>query len=458
MTAKAKITEVKAREVLDSRGRPTVEVEMHWESEEDAKVREGWVRAMVPSGKSTGGAEAKELRDGDKSRYNGMGCLKAARNASEVLGHAVLGMNPCDQRAIDAKLNELDKSSAKDKADIGANAILAVSMAACRAGAQAKRIHLASHINKLASDTLGSEVNMVMPVPCLNVINGGVHAGNLLAFQEFFLIPSGASTFKEAIQIGAETYSTLKKVIQEEYGLRDTTVGDEGGFAPNISSPEEGMRLLMKAIKRAGHEDKIKLGSDPAASEFFKEGRYDLGFKGDEEKKDVRTPAEMIALYQKICQGYPMVLLEDPFDEEDFSSHAELVASIGKEVEIVGDDLYCTNVARVNKGLELKATNAMLLKVNQIGSISESLDAWALCRKNQWGVFVSHRSGETEDSFIADLSVGIGAGHLKSGAPCRSERLSKYNQLLRIEEEMPWIPYAGNQFRTPWKVGYCKEA
>jgi enolase len=452
----AKITKVKAREVLDSRGRPTVEVEMYWQSDE--KLREGIVRAMVPSGKSTGGAEAKELRDGDKSRYNGMGCLKAAKNASDVLGQAVLGMNPCEQRAIDAKLNEFDKSQAKDKADIGANAILAVSMAACRAGAAASKVNLASHINKLARETLGEDVTMVMPVPCLNVINGGVHAGNLLAFQEFFLIPSGASSFKEALQIGAETYSTLKKVIQEEYGLRDTTVGDEGGFAPNISSPEEGMRLLVKAIKRSGHEEKIKLGSDPAASEFFKAGSYDLGFKGGEEKKDARTPGEMIALYQKICEGYPMVLLEDPFDENDFSSHAELVASIGKEVEIVGDDLYCTNVARVNKGLELKATNAMLLKVNQIGSISESLDAWALCRKNHWGVFVSHRSGETEDSFIADLSVGIGAGHIKSGAPCRSERLAKYNQLLRIEEEMPFVPYAGSQFRTPWKVGYCKQA
>jgi len=444
-----KVVKVKGREVLDSRGRPTLEVSLQWSNDE----KTGWVRAMVPSGKSTGANEAKELRDGDAARYAGMGCLKAAANATQILGPAIIGMDPCDQREIDAKLNTFDKSTAKDKSEIGANAILAVSMAACRAGAEAKGVPLCSHINSLASQTFGSDVSMVMPVPCLNVINGGVHAGNLLAFQEFFLIPSGASTFAEAIQIGAETYQTLKKVIQEEYGLRDTAVGDEGGFAPNISSPEEGMRLLMKAIRRAGHEDKIKLGSDPAASEFFKEGKYDLGFKA-KDKGDLapKSAAEMVALYQRICEGYPMVLLEDPFDEEDFASHAELVASMGKEVEIVGDDLYCTNVQRVQKGLDMKATNAMLLKVNQIGSISESLDAWALCRKNQWGVFVSHRSGETEDAFIADLAVGIGAGHLKSGAPCRSERLAKYNQLLRIEEDMPWIPYAGNDFRRPWEV------
>jgi len=456
----AKVVAVKGREVLDSRGRPTVECELQWEvvGEDGSKQRGGVVRAMVPSGASTGGAEAKELRDGDPKRFAGMGCLKAAANIASPLGEAIAGADPSDQSAIDAKLLALDTSEEKDKRNIGANAILAVSIACCRAGAEAKGVPLYQHINQLAAAAMGGEaVTPVMPVPCLNVINGGVHAGNMLAFQEFFLIPCGAASFKEALQIGAETYQILKKVIKAEYGLQSTAVGDEGGFAPNITSPEEALRLLTKAIAEAGHTDKIKLGSDPAASEFFKDGKYNLAFKSDVQCKsddsEKKSPAEMVAFYQKMCEGYPMVLLEDPFDEEAYDTHAELTAQIGKEVEIVGDDIYCTNVSRVQKGLDLKSTNAMLLKVNQIGSITESLEAWALCRKNQWGVFVSHRSGETEDSFIADLSVAIGAGHIKSGAPCRSERLAKYNQLLRIEEENPAIPFAGENFRTPWKVG-----
>ncbi|QDZ23962.1 enolase [Chloropicon primus] len=441
----ARIVSVKGREVLDSRGRPTVEAEVAFEG---ATNTQSVVRAMVPSGKSTGGAEAKELRDADPGRYAGMGCLEAAKSIG-VLGKAVVGMDPTDQKAIDAALLELDTSPQKDKSGIGANAVLAVSMACCRAGALVKGVPLCRHINDLAAKAIGEPVRMVMPVPCLNVINGGVHAGNLLAFQEFFLIPAGAESFGEALRIGAETYQVLKKVIQEEYGLRDTAVGDEGGFAPNIASPEEGMRLLMKAIERAGHTTKIFLGSDPAASEFFKDGTYDLGFKSAQVGGEKKSAAEMVELYEKICSDFPMVLLEDPFDEEDFASHAALTSKVGDRIEIVGDDLYCTNCSRVEKGLESKATNAMLLKVNQIGSVTESLDAWSLCRRNGWGVFVSHRSGETEDSFIADLSVGIGAGHIKSGAPCRSERLAKYNQLLRIEEELG-IPYAGMKFRTPW--------
>jgi len=447
------ITSVKGREILDSRGRPSVECELTWTKGENAG---GKVLALVPSGKSTGDAEAKELRDGDKSRFAGMGCLKAVKNINEVIGPALVGKCPTQQKEIDAVLLALDASPNKDKAEIGANAILAASMACCRAGAEALGIPLCKHINFLACEAMGGEpVNMVMPVPCLNVINGGVHAGNKLAFQEFFLIPSGAQSFAEALRIGAETYAVLKSVIKEEYGLDACNVGDEGGFAPNISSPEEGMRLLQKAIDRAGHQGKIQLGSDPAASEFYDKAsaKYDLDFKSaDNDGSQKKSAAEMVQLYEKLCQNFPMVLLEDPFDEDDFASHAELTSHIGKEVEIVGDDLYCTNVKRVEKGLELRATNAMLLKVNQIGSVTESLNAWALCRKNGWGVFVSHRSGETEDAFIADLVVGIGAGHIKSGAPCRSERLAKYNQLLRIEEDCPTIPFAGKLFRTPWNV------
>lgn len=431
------IQKIHSRQVFDSRGNPTVEVEVTTEK--------GLFRAQVPSGASTGENEACELRDGGKA-FLGKGVTKAVANVKDVIGPALAGKDPTDQEGIDNAMLALDGTDNKSK--LGANAILGVSMACCRAGAAHKSLPLYEYINQLAGGP-----KMIMPVPCFNVINGGVHAGNFLAFQEFFLIPVGASSFADAMQLGSETYHTLKGIIKKKYGLDSTAVGDEGGFAPAVSDPEEGLKLLMEAIEAAGHTGKILIGSDPASSEFWKgdEGVYDLDFKSSSPKpENKRTRAQMVETYKGFCEKYPIALLEDPFAEEDFEGHAQLTEAVGERVEIVGDDLYCTNVKRVQMGLDKKATNAMLLKVNQIGSVTESIAAWKLCVTNGWGVFVSHRSGETEDTFIADLTVGLGTGHLKTGAPCRSERLAKYNQLLRIEEESG-LAYCGKMFRTPWK-------
>jgi enolase len=430
------ISKIHARQVFDSRGNPTVEVELTTEK--------GVFRSIVPSGASTGENEACELRDGGKE-FHGKGVRKAVENVKTIIAPALIGKDVCDQEGIDKIMLELDGTENKSK--LGANAILGVSMAVCRAGAAAKGVPLYQHINSLAGSP-----KMVMPVPCFNVINGGVHAGNYLAFQEFFLIPVGAATFEEAMQMGSETYHTLKGIIKTKYGLDSTAVGDEGGFAPAVQDPEESLKLLMEAIGAAGYDGKIVIGSDPASSEFWKgeENVYDLDFKNPNPKKEnKRSREEMVATYVRYCETYPIALLEDPFAEEDFEGHAMLTQKVGSKVEIVGDDLYCTNSKRVAMGLEKKATNAMLLKVNQIGSVTESIAAWKLCVDNKWGVFVSHRSGETEDTFIADLTVGLGTGHLKTGAPCRSERLAKYNQLLRIEEESG-LKFCGKAFRTPW--------
>jgi len=430
------ITNVHARQVFDSRGNPTVEVEV--------TTAKGTFRAAVPSGASTGENEACELRDGGAA-YMGKGVLTAVKNVKDIIGPALLGKDVTQQKDIDEAMIALDGTDNKNK--LGANAILGVSMAVTRAGAAQKGLPLYKYINELAG-----KPKMSMPVPCFNVINGGVHAGNFLAFQEFFLIPTGAPNFTEAMKMGSETYHTLKGIIKAKYGIDSTAVGDEGGFAPRISNPEEGLQLLVAAIEKAGYEGKIKIGSDPASSEFWKEDLqvYDLDFKNPEPDTSMRHPREaMVKMYEGFCEKYPIALLEDPFAEEDFEGHAMLTKAVGDKVEIVGDDLYCTNPKRVAIGVEKAATNAMLLKVNQIGSITESIAAWQLCRDNKWGVFVSHRSGETEDTFIADLTVGLGTGHLKTGAPCRSERMAKYNQLLRIEEESG-LPYCGESFRTPW--------
>merc|ERR1719450_1867232 len=415
----AKILKVHAREILDSRGNPTVEVEL--------TTKDGVFRADVPSGASTGENEAVELRDGG-SRFLGKGVEQAAQNV----------------KALDDLMIKLDGTDNKSK--LGANAILGVSMAACRAGAAANKEPLYKFLNKMAG-----KPKMVMPVPCFNAINGGVHAGNYLPFQEFFLIPLGATNFKEAMMMGSETYHTLKGIIKSQYGIDSTAVGDEGGFAPKLSDPEDAMKLLVAAIDKAGYTGKIFVGSDPAASETFdkEKGKYNLDFKkpaAEQSAKNLKTGAELVDWWVGISEKYPVKLLEDPCDENDFQSHASLTAKIGEKIEIVGDDLYCTNPKIVQKGVELKATNAMLLKVNQIGSISEAIAAYKLCVDNSWGVFCSHRSGETEDHFLADLTVALGTGHLKTGAPCRSERLCKYNQLLRIEEALQ-APYAGKDFR-----------
>eukprot|EP00121_Abeoforma_whisleri_P014789 Awhi_evm1s13637 len=430
------IQKTHARQVFDSRGNPTVEVEITTEH--------GVFRAAVPSGASTGENEACELRDGG-SDYMGKGVLKAVDNVKTVIAPAIQGMSVSDIRALDNKMNEVDGTP--NKSTLGANAILGVSMACCRAAAAAAGQPLYKFLNEMAG-----KPKMVMPVPCFNVINGGVHAGNALAPQEFFFIPTGATTFTEAMKMGSETYHILKGLLKAKYGIDSTAVGDEGGFAPNISEIDDALDLLVAAIEKAGYTGKIKIGGDPASSEWYnkEQAKYDLDFKKDGETAADRmlSREELVEKWVGWCEKYPIVLIEDPCDENDFEGHALLTSKVGDSVEIVGDDLYCTNKKLVQKGIDCNATNAMLLKVNQIGSISEAIDSFNLCVSQKWGVFVSHRSGETEDTFIADLTIALGAGHLKTGAPCRSERVAKYNQLLRIEEEMgPNVEYAGANFR-----------
>ncbi len=425
-----KIKEVIAREILDSRGNPAVEV--------DVVCENGLFRASVPSGASTGVYEAVELRDNDKKRYKGNGVLKAVHNVNTIIAENIIGKSFEKQREIDDLLIRLDGT--KNKSCLGANAILGVSMAVCRAGADARKIPLYEYIAELSKNQ-----DLVMPVPSFNVINGRRHAGNNLAFQEFMILPVGAENFKEAMRIGSEVYHCLKEIIKEKYGADSINVGDEGGFAPSVGN-EDGLKLLKEAIKVSGYSEKVRIGMDVAASEFFEvvssksrdfesaAGRYNLGFK--ENKKDLKSGEDMIELYKKFIKNYNVISIEDPFDQDDWKNYCKLNKEIGNKIQIVGDDLLVTNVKRIQEAISKKACNALLLKINQIGTISESIDACNVARKAGWNVMVSHRSGETEDSFIADLVVGLGVGEIKTGAPCRSERLAKYNQLIRIEEEL----------------------
>jgi enolase len=437
------ITSVRAREILDSRGNPTVEV--------DVATASGVFRAACPSGASTGVYEALELRDGEKNRYGGKGVLTAVKNVNEVIGPALVGKDCTDQAGLDKQMVEVLDGTQNEwgwsKSKLGANAILAVSMAICRAGAAAKKMPLYQYIAKLAGKPTDK---FVMPVPSFNVINGGSHAGNKLAVQEFMILPTGCKTFKEALQTGAEVYQSLKKVVNAKYGQDATNVGDEGGFAVPVQDNNEALDVLMQAIEAAGHTERIKIGTDVAASEFYeKEGnKYNLGFKSD--TKDLKSVDEMIEYYKAWCEKYPFVSIEDPFDQDDWEAYTKFMVEVGDKVQIVGDDLLVTNPKRVQKGIDDKACNALLLKVNQIGSVSEAIEACKMAQAQGWGVMVSHRSGETEDTFIADLVVGLRTGEIKTGAPCRSERLAKYNQLLRIEEELgDKASYAGENFRSP---------
>lgn len=430
------IKAVHARQIFDSRGNPTVEV--------DLTTEHGVFRAAVPSGASTGVHEALELRDGDKSAYMGKSVLKAVKNVNEVIGPLLCGkdLDVCDQSGVDKVM--LDCDGTENKSKLGANAILGVSMAVCKAGAAKKGVPLYKHISDLAG---GKEP--LLPVPCFNVINGGSHAGNRLAMQEFMLMPTGASSFTEAMKMGSEVYHNLKAVIKEKYGLDACNVGDEGGFAPNIQSNDEGLNLLNVAIDRAGYSGKCKIAMDVAASEFFKDGKYDLDFKNaNSDSSQWKTGDEMLDVYKGFVNESPVVSIEDPFDQDDWENWSKICAALN--IQIVGDDLTVTNPKRIETAVEKKACNCLLLKVNQIGSITEAITA---CTKSQaagWGVMVSHRSGETEDTFIADLVVGLRTGQIKTGAPCRSERLAKYNQLLRIEEELgSGAKYAGESFRNP---------
>lgn len=432
----SKIMSVKARQVFDSRGNPTVEV--------DITTGDGLFRSMVPSGASTGIYEALELRDGDKANYMGKGVSKAVDNVNKLISPAVVGMDPSKQADVDQKMLRLDGT--ENKSRLGANAILGVSMAACKAGAAAKKVALYQHIADLAGVT-----KFVLPVPSFNVINGGSHAGNKLAMQEFMILPLGASSFREAMKMGVEVYHTLKKVIKEKYGQDAVNVGDEGGFAPNIQDNREGLNLLKESIAKAGYAGKVMIGMDVAASEFFKEGIYDLDFKNPKNDGMMKkTGDQMIELYRQFVKDYGLVSIEDPFDQDDWASYPKLTTAVGKGTQIVGDDLLVTNPKRIRMAIEKKACNSLLLKVNQIGTVTESIEACLAAQKAGWGVMVSHRSGETEDSFIADLVVGLKTGQIKTGAPCRSERLAKYNQLLRIEEELGHkAKYAGRDFRKP---------
>jgi enolase len=443
LLAMATITVVKARQIFDSRGNPTVEVDIH--TSNGIKVT-----AAVPSGASTGIYEALELRDGG-SDYLGKGVSKAVGNVNNIIGPALIGKDPTQQTAIDNfMVHELDGTQNEwgwCKQKLGANAILAVSLAVCKAGAVVSGIPLYKHIANLAGNP-----KIVLPVPAFNVINGGSHAGNKLAMQEFMILPVGAASFKEAMKMGVEVYHHLKSVIKKKYGQDATNVGDEGGFAPNIQENKEGLELLKTAIEKAGYTGKVVIGMDVAASEFYSEDKtYDLNFKEENNNGSQKISGDALKdLYKSFVAEYPIVSIEDPFDQDDWEHYAKMTTECGTEVQIVGDDLLVTNPKRVAKAIAEKSCNALLLKVNQIGSVTESIEAVKMSKKAGWGVMTSHRSGETEDTFIADLAVGLSTGQIKTGAPCRSERLAKYNQLLRIEEELgSEAIYAGVNFRKP---------
>ena len=440
------IASVKAREIIDSRGNPTVEA--------DVILTNGQVfSAAVPSGASTGVYEALELRDKDPKRYNGKGCLAAVANVNNIISPALKGMDCTKQVQIDNKMvQELDGTKngwgwCKEK--LGANAILAVSLATARAGAASSKVPLYHYIAQLA----GKPTNkFIMPVPSLNIINGGAHAGNSLEMQEFMILPTGATTFSEGIRLGAEVYHTLQSLLKKKFGLSAANVGDEGGFgAPQIRDENHTLEIITEALELSGHAGKIDIGLDVAASEFFDPVNKTYNFSQKTGKNDrILTQDQTIELYKNLCDKYPLVTIEDPFDQDDFEAYIKMTKLMGDKVQIVGDDLLVTNPTRVQTGIDQKLCNALLLKVNQIGSVTESIEASNMSQAAGWGVMVSHRSGETEDNFIGDLVCGLGTGEIKSGAPCRSDRLAKYNQILRIEEELGnRAVYAGKHFRNP---------
>ncbi|XP_030842985.1 enolase [Strongylocentrotus purpuratus] len=428
------VTKVHAREIFDSRGNPTVEVDLTTEL--------GTFRAAVPSGASTGIYEALELRDKDPKRFLGKGVEKAVSNINDILGPALIAKNVDVTKQGDIDRLMLDLDGTDNKTELGANAILGVSLAVCKAGAAHKNVPLYRHIADLAGNS-----NVVLPCPAFNVINGGSHAGNKLAMQEFMLLPTGASSFKEAMRMGAEIYQNLKSVIKKKYGQDATNVGDEGGFAPNILDNQEALNLIMEAIEKAGYSGKIEIGMDVAASEFHRDGKYDLDFKNPKTNPNDHITSDQLGdIYMGFIKDYPVVSIEDCFDQDDWAAWTKFCGST--DIQIVGDDLTVTNPKRIKRAVDVKACNCLLLKVNQIGSVTESIEACKLAQSSGWGVMVSHRSGETEDTFIADLVVGLCTGQIKTGAPCRSERLAKYNQILRIEEELGnKAIFAGKKFR-----------
>ena len=412
----SEILDVYGREVLDSRGNPTVEVEVVLDDG-------SFGRAMVPSGASTGAFEAVELRDGDKGRYLGKGVTKAVDHVNKELADAVIGMDASDQRAVDAALIEADGTP--NKANLGANAILGVSLAVARAAAQSTDLELYQYLGGVNGHTL--------PTPMMNILNGGVHADNNVDFQEFMIMPVGAPTFTEGLRWCAEVYHTLKSVLKDSG--HSTGVGDEGGFAPDLKSNEEPLQYIVKAIEAAGYKpgDDFKIAMDPATTECYdaERGVYVLSGEGRE-----LTTDEMIDYWAELVEKYPIISIEDGLAEEDWDGWVKLTQRIGDKVQLVGDDLFVTNTERLKKGIELGAANAILVKVNQIGTLTESLEAIEMAKRAGYACIVSHRSGETEDTTIADLAVAVNAGQIKTGAPCRSDRIAKYNQLIRIEDEL----------------------
>jgi len=410
-----KIIKIHGRQVIDSRGNPTVEAEVTLENNVMGSF-------IVPSGASTGEKEAVELRDGDTTKYLGKGVLKAVENVNTIIAKALIGKDATQQKEIDNIMIELDGTPNKSK--LGANAILAVSLAAAHASANAEQVSLYRYI--------GGADAAVLPVPCMNIINGGKHADNNVDFQEFMIAPHNASTFADAIRMGIETFHTLKSVLHKK-GY-NTAVGDEGGFAPSLKSNEEAVEVILEAITKVGYTPgkDISICLDPASSEMWENGKY-IFFKSD---KSSKTSEEMVALWTDWVRKYPIVLLEDGMAENDWKGWKQITDDIGKEVELVGDDLFCTNPKIFAEGIEKGVANSILIKLNQIGSLTETLDTIALAKKHNYNCFISHRSGETEDTTIADLTVATGAGHLKTGSGCRSERIAKFNRLLRIEEEL----------------------
>ncbi|MBI3645449.1 MAG: phosphopyruvate hydratase [Acidobacteriales bacterium] len=409
------IAEICGRQVLDSRGNPTVEAEVFLDGGASA-------RAIVPSGASTGEHEAVELRDGDEQRYKGKGVLKAVENVNGEIAEALGGMDAADQRALDAKMIELDGTPNKGR--LGANAMLAVSMAAARASARAFELPLFRYLGGAAANTL--------PVPMMNILNGGAHADNNVDFQELMVMPVGAPSFSEALRWGVEVFHTLKGVLKKR-GY-NTAVGDEGGFAPSVKSNVEAIEVVLEAIQGAGYKpgEEIAIALDPAASEMYQDGKY--VFKKSD--KSSKSSEEMVKYWAKWARDYPIVSLEDGLAEDDWDGWALLTKELGAKIQLVGDDLFVTNVERLQEGIDKGVANSILIKVNQIGTVSETLDAIDLARRNGYTSVISHRSGESEDTFIADLAVATGAGQIKTGSASRTDRIAKYNQLLRIEEEL----------------------
>jgi enolase len=404
------IERIMAREILDSRGNPTIEVEV--------QTRSGAVgQAAVPSGKSKGRYEATELRDGGR-RYNGMGVLKAVRNVNEVIAPRLKGINVREQKGIDRAMIQLDGTENKSK--LGANATLGVSVAAAKAAATSEGLSLYRY--------LGGEVATLLPVPFMNIINGGEHAGSKLDIQEHIVVPLGAENVSEAVRMGAEVYQALKSILLEKYGRTSVNVGDEGGFSPPMDHSSEALEAMMKAIEEMGYEKECSLGLDIAASSFYK-GEKGYFFEGK-----YLSEGELIDFYKDLARTYPIISIEDPLEEEAFEGFAQITREM--PIQIIGDDIFVTNAKRLRKGIEKGAANCLLWKVNQVGTLTEALEAAELAWRNGYAVQAAHRSGDTEDTFVADLAVGIGTGQIKTGAPCRGERTAKYNRLMRIEEEL----------------------